>query len=392
MLFGNKMLRLVVKLVVVVFALLWLPAFPAHAAGVKWLDTPNTATGFSQATRPGALKFPRDLGAHPDFKTEWWYYTGNLQTAEGREFGMELTFFRQALLPQPAQVGTGSQWRSPQVYSGHFAISDIASHQFYFQDRFSRNAIALAGATSQPYRVWLEDWSAMAEDNQEGNKTVHLQATMPEGAIDLTLNQAHPPVLQGDRGLSIKGAGEGNASYYYSIVQQPTQGTITVKGETYQVTGISWKDHEYSTSSLDPGTIGWNWFSAQFENGTALMLYVLRREDGAIAPQSAGTYITAQGKTQSLTADDFAIMPQETWTSPATQAKYPIQWQVMIPSLDMSLQATALMPNQELNTATAKYWEGAVKYNGKQGEQAIAGRGYVELTGYANRLDAILGS
>jgi predicted secreted hydrolase len=384
----NKMLRLVVKLVVVVFALLWLPAFPANAVGVKWLDTPNVATGFSQATRPGTLKFPRDLGAHPDFKSEWWYYTGNLQTAEGREFGIELTFFRQALLPQPAQVATGSQWRSPQVYSGHFAISDIANRQFYFQDRFSRNAIALAGATSQPYRVWLEDWSATTVEPN----TVRLQATMPEGAIDLALNQSRPAVLQGDRGLSIKGVGEGNASYYYSIVQQPTQGTITVKGETYQVTGISWKDHEYSTSSLDPGTIGWNWFSAQFENGTALMLYVLRRDDGTIAPQSSGTYITTQGKTQVLGVNDFEITPQETWTSPATQAKYPIQWQVQIPKLGISLQATALMPNQELNTATAKYWEGAVKYQGKQGEQAIAGRGYVELTGYADRLDTILGS
>jgi predicted secreted hydrolase len=355
---------------------------------VKWADAPPESTAnFSKATKPGQIQFPRDLGAHPDFKSEWWYYTGNLQTAEGREFGLELTFFRQAIEPQAVASKGESNWRSNQIYSAHFAISDIADRQFYFQDRFSRDAVKLAGASSQPYRIWLEDWSATAGDNN----TVRLQAALPEGAIDLTVQQPLPPVLQGDRGLSIKGNGEGNASYYYSIVQQPTQGTIMVKGKTYNVTGITWKDHEYSTSSLDPGTIGWNWFSAQFEDGNALMLYVLRQEDGQISPRSAGTYITANGKTQSLKAEDYVVTPLETWKSPNTKANYPIHWNVSIPKLDLTFQVNALMPNQELNTATAKYWEGAVKYEGQQGDRPITGRGYVELTGYADRLDQLLG-
>jgi predicted secreted hydrolase len=384
------MLKRLITVIGLAMMLLGCFSSPAWATGttVKWADlAPENSSTFSQATKPGQLQFPRDLGAHPDFKSEWWYYTGNLQTTEGREFGLELTFFRQAIEPQSLASKGPSNWRSNQIYSAHFAISDIADRQFYFQDRFSREGIKLAGANSQPYRIWLEDWSATASDSN----AVQLRAAMPEGAIDLMIRQPHSPVLQGDRGLSVKGNGEGNASYYYSIVQQPTQGTITVKGKTYNVTGITWKDHEYSTSSLDPGTIGWNWFSAQFKDGNALMLYVLRQEDGQVSPRSAGTYITADGKTQSLKAEDYVVTPLETWKSPNTKANYPIHWNVSIPKLDLTFQVNALMPNQELNTATAKYWEGAVKYEGQQGDRPITGRGYVELTGYADRLDKLLG-
>jgi predicted secreted hydrolase len=188
---------------------LWLTVAPAQAAttNLTWLDHPAIPdNAFTKATKPNQIQFPRDLGAHPDFRSEWWYYTGNLQTAEGRDFGFELTFFRQALTPDSF---ANSPWRNPQTYSAHFTISDIANQKFYFQERFSRGAQALAGATSKPYRVWLEDWSVNTIDN-----TIHLSATTPEAQLELQLNQTLPPILQGDRGLSIKGKGEGNASYY----------------------------------------------------------------------------------------------------------------------------------------------------------------------------------
>ncbi len=363
---------------------------PAHAAGttLTWTDaTPSTGT-FQTATKPGSIEFPKDLGAHPDFRSEWWYYTGNLTSNEGRDFGYELTFFRQALTPDtPTRQ---SNWRNPQIYFSHFAISDITDRTFHFKERFSRNAIDLSGAQSNPYRVWLEDWSAEAIPNTT-LPTVHLQATTPDTAIDLQVQQTRPPVLQGDRGLSIKGKGEGNASYYYSIVQQPTTGTLTVAGKTYTVTGTTWKDHEYSTSALDPGTIGWNWFSAQFDDGSALMLYLLRDEQGNTLPTSAGTYITADNQTQHLTADDWTIQAIDTWKSPTSKATYPTQWTIAIPNLNLNLTSKALIPNQELTTQTTTYWEGAVSFVGQKADHPLTGNGYVELTGYADRLDRILG-
>jgi predicted secreted hydrolase len=372
-----------VVLVCVVCFFLSAPAAVASTT-VKWFDAPDAPGEYEKALRPQAIQFPQDLGAHPNYKSEWWYYTGNLETAEGRDFGIELTFFRQALTPDLNDRGA-SQWRNPQIYSAHFAVSDIADRQFYFKERFSRGAIDLAGATSQPYRVWLEDWSATAEPE----KRVRLQAETEAVAIDLTVTQALPPILQGDRGLSVKGQAPGNASYYYSMVQQPTEGTITVKGKTYSVTGLVWKDHEYSTSSLDAGTIGWSWFSGQFEDGSALMLYLLRREDGSIAPTSAGTYIDAEGQSRSLRGEDWQVRVLDTWKSPESEATYPIKWEVVLPRFDLALQVEALMPNQELNTVTANYWEGAVSYEGKAKGEPKRGKGYVELTGYAERLDKL---
>jgi predicted secreted hydrolase len=366
---------------------------PAYGAGttLTWMpDSPASTQTFQTATQPGAIEFPADLGAHPDFRSEWWYYTGNLQTAEGRDFGYELTFFRQALTPDKKTPGNPneSHWRNPQIYSAHFAVSDIYDRTFHFKERFSRSAIDLAGAQSRPYRVWLEDWSAQSVNTGE-NPIVHLQATTPEASIDLQVEQTRPPVLQGDRGLSVKGNGVGNASYYYSIIQQPTTGTIVVEGKPYTVTGTTWKDHEYSTSSLDPGTIGWNWFSAQFDDGAALMLYLLRDEKGTTLPASAGTYITPDGKTQRLSPDDWTITTIDTWKSPHSKALYPVKWAITLPKLNLNLQANAMMPNQELTTQTTDYWEGAVSFTGRQNDQPLNGKGYVELTGYADRLDIL---
>ncbi len=352
---------------------------------LTWLNQPSLQTQrFTHATQPNQIQFPRDLGPHADFQTEWWYYTGNLKTETGRPFGYQLTFFRSAIAPPPPQ--SPSPWRTPQLYSAHFTLSDIEAQQFYPYERYSRGAVGLAGAAADPYQVWLEDWSAEAiAPNQ-----VRLQAQSAATAIDLVVSQTLPPILQGDRGLSQKGRESGNASYYYSMVQQPTTGKITVGDQTYPVSGITWKDHEYSTSALSAGTVGWDWFSLQLDNGMALMLYGLRHQDGSLEPTSGGTLIQADGSTVQLSPGDWQIDVQKTWKSPRSGAIYPARWAIALPQWGLDLQGQAQLADQELNTATATYWEGAVAFSGQIHTQPVTAQGYVELTGYADRLDRLL--
>jgi predicted secreted hydrolase len=354
-------------------------------ASVEWLSSNTQGTQpFKTVTSSVPLEFPRDLGAHEAYQTEWWYYTGNLENTAGRPFGYELTIFRRGLTPGlvQASVPSSSKWRSNQVYFAHFTVSDIANQSFYPAERFSRGAAGLAGAQAQPYEVWLEDWSM----REVGPSQVQLQAKTDDVAIDLLLEQTLPPVLQGDRGYSIKGPEPGNASFYYSIVQQKTKGAVTIKDETFAVTGVSWKDHEYSTSALSAGTEGWDWFSLQFDDGSALMLYGLRQENGAaIAAQSSGTFVAANGATQHLNKEDWTVSVLNTWKSPQSATVYPAKWQIVIPKLDKTLTVTPAMPNQELNILTT-YWEGAVEVSGQQAKQPIQGKGYVELTGYRQSL------
>jgi predicted secreted hydrolase len=376
-------------------------AAPAGASsGIRWGEAPEPE-GFVRAFSPRRWQFPADFGPHPEYRTEWWYYTGNLEGDDGRPFGYQLTFFRQALAPDgsatsqapaaPAEPGAtatsaGSPWRTPQVFSAHFTVSDIAAGAFLEEERFARGALGLAGAEADPYAVWLNDWRI----STEGPDRVRLQAGTDAMAIDLSLTQSRPPVLQGQDGLSRKGPEPGNASHYYSLVQQPSEGTITVAGRTYAVRGVSWKDHEFSTSVLSPGTVGWDWFSAQFEDGSALMLYGLRREDGGKEPFSGGRWIAGDEAVE-LGADDYVLTVKRTWRSPHSGATYPAAWTLTIPRLELELAITPQMADQELTTASATYWEGALRYGGHRGERPLRGRGYGELTGYVDRLDGLRG-
>lgn len=330
--------------------------------------------GFARATEPNAIQFPRDLGEHPDYQTEWWYYTGNLQTAEGREFGFQLTFFRRALAPLSADLAASpSAWQTNQLYFAHFAISDIANERFYADERFSRGAVGLAGAQAEPYRVWIEDWQAIAQE--EGK--VRLSAEQDDYALDLTVSETMPPILHGDGGLSAKSLQQGNASYYYSLVQQTAEGRVRVGGETVAVTGKVWKDHEYSTSVLGEGAVGWDWFSMQFVDGSALMLFHIRREDGSLEPASSGTWIGSDGTVEAFALGDWSLEVTDYWTSGATQARYPSAWELTIPRFAVQLIGRAKMPNQELILNVGAYWEGAVGWSGTH-----TGAGYVEMTGY----------
>lgn len=341
--------------------------------------------GYARATEPDAIQFPRDYGPHNDYQTEWWYYTGNLETAGGRPFGFQLTFFRRALAPPPAgqeddQIGSGD-WRSNQVYLAHFTISDVTENAFYPAERFSRGAAGLAGAQAEPYRVWLENWHA----EQRAPGVVSLHAETEQVELNLTLTETLPPILHGDGGLSPKGPEPGNASYYYSIVQQAAAGSVTIAGEQFDVTGLAWKDHEYSTSALSEGAVGWDWFSLQMDDGSALMFFQIRRDDGSLEPASSGTFIYPDGRTRHLTREDWQLEVLDSWTSPISGATYPAGWLITIPAIGLELTGRPLMSDQELNVSTV-YWEGAVSFDGVIDNRPVTARGYIEMTGYAEAM------
>jgi predicted secreted hydrolase len=360
----------------------WLLA-PKSAAQVKGrlLALPPAQGNFTRADAPRPLVFPRDMGPHPDFQTEWWYYTGNLSNSAGRQFGFELTFFRRALASPDMQDPRSSDWATSQVYLAHFTLTDAAAGQFHAFERYERGAAGLAGAQAAPYHVWLQDWSV----SQTETNHYHLLASQTGLKLDVQLDDLKGPILEGDHGLSQKGPQAGNASYYYSQTHLQTGGTITLNGQVFTVSGLSWMDHEFSTSALGPDQVGWDWFSVQLADGSELMLYNIRQKDGSASAFSNGTVIRPDGTTRQLKAGDFQIQVIGSWKSPHSAGTYPAAWTVTIPSEDLTLQIKPLIPDQELNLSII-YWEGAVQIIGQKNGAMISGKGYVELTGYAQSL------
>jgi predicted secreted hydrolase len=340
-----------------------------------------SAAGYARAIEPREFRFPADHGPHPEFRTEWWYYTGNLETAEGRRFGFQLTFFRSALSPKmPARQ---SAWATRQAWLAHFAVSDLGGAgggHFHSFERWSRGAIGLAGARAEPFRVWVKDWAAEGVGGQA--PPMHLTASEGDLGIDLVLQQGKPPVLQGDRGLSQKGSEIGNASYYYSLTRMPAAGTLRLGSERFAVTGLAWMDREWSTSSLSPGQAGWDWFALQLSDGSDLMLYRLRRNDGSADLASSGTVVSPGGEARHLVFPDFQIAGSGEWRSPRSGARYPGQWRVQIPSEELDLEIRPALADQELDVSF-RYWEGTVEIAGIRRGLPVSGRGYAELTGYA---------
>jgi predicted secreted hydrolase len=333
--------------------------------------------GLARAVTPRVFSCPRDHGPHPAYRTEWWYYTGNVQTASGRHFGFQLTIFRSALAAEVA--ARDSAWGTAHVYMAHLALTDVETGRLYAFERFSRAALGLAGARAEPFQVWVEDWSVEGQ-NPDG-LPMRLWAGQSELTLDLQLRSAKPIVLQGDHGLSHKGPEAGNASYYYSLTRMPTEGTIRIADETFQVSGTSWMDREWSTSVLGTDQVGWDWFALQLSDGSEVMFFQLRRADGQADVFSSGTLVRPNGETVGLKHADVRIEVQDYWHSPRSGGRYPARWRFQIPAENLALELSPYVADQEL-PLSVQYWEGAINIQGQANDQPLEGHGYVEMTGY----------
>jgi len=359
-----------------------------YGSRLSELLSSDDVEGYSKAIKKRPFRFPEDHGPHPGFRSEWWYLTGNLDGERGRRFGFELTFFRFALRPEPPSNPnrpSGSNWQTHQVYIAHFAVTDVKNEQFHVAQRFSRGALGLAGAQATPFKVWLEDWSIKENQNNgvvaATTEDWELTASDDNFSLHLNLIADKPPVLNGSHGLSQKSATQGNASYYYSISRLRSEGILHIAGETHRVSGMSWLDREWSSSALADDQQGWDWFALQLSDGSDLMFYNIRKNDGSQDEHSAGTWINKDGEPRHLSRDDLEIMVTGEWESPEG-GTYPSRWHIRLPEFGLEITVTPIIDQQELFT-TVRYWEGAVDVTGQRNHLPIEGRGYVELTGYA---------
>lgn len=342
-----------------------------------------------QAALPGYhYEFPRDYFNHPDYETEWWYYTGNLKTADGHRYGFELTFFREAihLTPQAAQ-SEDSVWRPDQIYLAHLALSDLNGGHFFHTERLNRAGPGLAGASLEQHRYWNGNWQVRWTDLSRGNQ--QLQAVCDQFRLTLALNPEKPVVIQGKNGISQKGPAPGQASHYLSFTRLKARGELYENGKSIALSGLAWMDHEFFTEPAESNIAGWDWFAIQLDNNEELMLYRLRLKSGGASPYSSATYVDARGTAHFLAASEFALSPGDQWRSPASGANYPIAWTITVPSLALRLSEWTDLKDQELckkNGPIPAYWEGAVGYKGEMESKPVSGGGYLEMTGYAKPL------
>jgi predicted secreted hydrolase len=355
----------------------------AVPAGPKMRLAPAPPVRFARAVAPRAFRLPEDHGPHFEFQTEWWYYTGNLLSAEGRRFGFQLTFFRRGLSPgRPPALGLATN----QIYFAHFALTDAAAGRHRSAERFSRGAAGLAGAQGRPFRVWLEDWKV--ESRNADGSSLHVRARDGGMLLDLELEARKPLVAHGDRGLSRKSEEPGNASYYVGYTRLAARGRIGSDGKAVAAEGEAWFDHEWSTSALGPQAVGWDWWSLQLDDDRELMLFLIRRADGSAETTSGGTLVARDGTTRRLRRDDVAVQVVGRWTSPESRAEYPARWWLRVPSEDLALEISPRVSDQEMRTSFT-YWEGAVQVEGVSRGRRVAGQGYVELTGYARSMQGV---
>lgn len=340
----------------------------------------SPAEGFAKADSVRDFIFPRDHAAHDRYKLEWWYFTGNLTSADGRRFGYQFTIFRNALTPQPDTLRQ-SAWYSEQLYFANFALTDVKNEKFYFEEKFSTAGNSLAGTSLQPLRIFIEDWQISSLDSMSdlALPTFRVKAKAKDFAIDLTLESEKKAVLHGERGLSQKSSTRGNASYYYSFTRMNTTGEIKISGETHSVGGYSWMDREWSTSALKENQVGWDWFSLQLDDTTEIMYFQIRNSRGE-ADFSKGTYVFADGESEFIVGDEITLSPTSEWQN-AAGSSYPSAWLLSFPSKDIKLRLKPLIADQEFR-GSVRYWEGAIKISGTKSGKPISGYGYAELTGY----------
>jgi predicted secreted hydrolase len=343
-------------------------------AAMAWAeDTPPQ--GWAVALPGYQIALPKDHFPHYQFRTEWWYFTGNVQAADGRAFGYQLTFFRHGYRPPGLGPSVTSRFVINDVKFAHFAVTEVSTGKFHFDSRVSRGAYGEAGFADGKRLAWIDDWELDFDQN------FRLKAAAKDCAVELELTPEKPAVLQGDDGLSQKADGAGHASYYYSITRLKTSGTIKIGAENYKVEGHSWFDREWASNELTPEQSGWNWFAIQLADGSDLMLYQMRLQHGGIDSHSNGKWIATDAAPTNLAADDFQLHAEKYWLSPTSKANYPVGWRLTIPKLHLDLEITPAVEDQELNVAVV-YWEGAIRVKGRRDGKPVDGVGYMELTGY----------
>lgn len=331
------------------------------------------APAFKPALPGYEFAFPRDHGSHPEYRTEWWYYTGHLRTESGRRYGFEVTFFRAGVSREPR----GSAWDMQDVMPAHFAITDVRQKDFRYYEKLNRGSVFTAGAAVGKLDVFNEAWRATT--NPDGSW--RLVAKQGNDALDLVLRTRKPPAVHGENGVSVKAQGIGYASHYYSMTRLEASGTINGQ----RATGQAWMDHEFGSAVLREHQQGWDWFSIQLDNDSELMLYVIRRTNGTPDVTSSGSLIASDGRVMHVRHDQMRITPLARWKSAQSGATYPVRWRVEVPAFGVSLQVNPLMNAQELLTkgsTRVTYWEGACDVSGTFGGVAVRGEAYVEMTGY----------
>jgi predicted secreted hydrolase len=347
------------------------------------------AEDFKRALPERIFSFPQDHFSHPEFKTEWWYYSGHLQPLgkDGKSFGYQLTFFRTGLTRE-AKVKK-SKWSIQDLYFAHLAITDESKKKFKYFEKISRGSLGEAGASpyktgEKTFRIWIEDWSIEGKGPAMQNHS--LKAGDKNFGIELTLTPEKNPVIHGQNGISQKAEGEGYASHYYSVPRLKTEGKIFLQNKEVSIQGISWMDHEFGSTQLREYQVGWDWFSLQLDKGMELMLYQIRQKDGKIDPYSSGTIIFPNGTYQHLPKREFQIEVLDKRKSQRSGAIYPSKWNIKVPGHQLEVILSPTVQDQELVTKESTrvtYWEGSVKVEGKYQGDLIKGMGYVELTGYA---------
>ena len=338
----------------------------------------SDVAGFERAYEPREFNFPKDHAAHPGYRNEWWYFTGNVADGQGGRYGYQVTFFRTAISPKPATEK--SAWAVRDLWMAHAAITDIDGGSHRASQRFSRASPSLAGATVNPLRVWLDDWRLSADSgspDEEGGFPWRLTVRDAEFSLQLSLNALKEPVLHGDRGLSQKSATPGNASYYYSYSRLETAGELCLSDKCSAVKGLSWFDREWSTSSLDARQSGWDWFSLQFDSGEDLMYFQLLDLAQQADDNSAGSWIDRQGRRRAIGRSEIQLAVLSEWQSPSGQP-YPVRWRMDYLPAGRSWVIQAAVEDQLMDLAIS-YWEGAVEVLDAQSMQLV-GRGYLEMT------------
>ncbi len=343
------------------------------------LSDSTNGRDYDYANPDWVMQFPEDHGAHESFRYEWWYFTGNLESQAGREFGYQLTFFRFAHASRSENIQNA--WNNDQTWMAHLAVSDIQSQRFLFEQDMSRQSLGLAGVSIQPFRVWLHNWRAIETESLDSDRlALSLQAEGDGFAVDLLVKSQMAPVLQGINGYSKKSHTGTSASHYYSYPDMKTSGVIRIGEETFEISGSTWMDREWSSALLEEKQIGWDWFALHLDNGDKIMAFQVRQEAGDAAYRHA---VLIRPKGEKIPLDIIDMSPTRSWRSPTTEIDYPTGWELKFHSEQgsIALEIDTLIPNQEMDLLF-RYYEGAVQAHGQINSQDITGRGYMELTGY----------